>query len=39
MQADKFHEQLRSFQRLDEYYNRAVAEIRASLEGAGDEGS
>lgn len=39
MQVDKFHAQLRSSQRLDEYYNRAVAEIRASLEGAGDEGS
>ncbi len=33
-QTDKFREQLQSSQRLNEYYNQVVAEIRASLERA-----
>jgi hypothetical protein len=32
--TDKFQEQLESSQRLIEYYNEVVAEIRASLERA-----
>jgi len=32
--TDKFREQLHSSQRLNEYYNQVVAEIRASLERA-----
>jgi hypothetical protein len=36
---DKLRAQLRSSQRLDEYYNQAVAEIRASLDGTNDDGS
>ncbi len=35
--ADKFREQLHSSERLNEYYNQVVAEIRASLERAEDE--
>jgi hypothetical protein len=37
--TDKFRAQLQSSQRLNEYYNQVVAEIRASLERAEDEGS
>jgi hypothetical protein len=36
---DKFRAQLRSSQRLNEYYSHAVAEIRASLDGTHHEGS
>lgn len=32
--TDKFREQMHSSQRLNEYYNQVVAEIRASLERA-----
>lgn len=32
--SDKFREQLQSSERLNEYYNQVVAEIRASLERA-----
>jgi hypothetical protein len=39
MHVDKFRAQLRSSQRLNEYCNQAAAEIRASLDGTGDEGS
>jgi hypothetical protein len=35
--VDKFRAQLRSSQRLNEYYSQAVAEIRASLGGTRDE--
>jgi hypothetical protein len=35
--ADKLREQLYSSQRLNEYYNQVVAEIRASLERAEKE--
>jgi hypothetical protein len=34
---DKFRAQLRSSQRLNEYYSHAVAEIRASLDGTHHE--
>lgn len=37
--VDKFREQMESSQRLNEYYNQVVAEIRASLERAEAEGS
>ena len=33
---DKFEEQLRSSERLNEYYNQVVAELRASLEEIGE---
>jgi hypothetical protein len=35
--ADKLRAQLESSQRLNEYYNQVVAEIRASLERAESE--
>lgn len=35
--ADKFRAQLQSSERLTEYYNQVVAEIRASLERAEEE--
>jgi hypothetical protein len=35
--TDKFRAQLRSSQRLNEYYNQVVAEIRASLDRAEGE--
>jgi hypothetical protein len=40
-QPDRFQEQLRSSERLNEYYNQVVAELRASLEeiGEGDQAS
>jgi hypothetical protein len=37
MHADKLRAQLESSQRLNEYYNQVVAEIRASLERAESE--
>jgi hypothetical protein len=37
--SDKFRAQLQSSQRLNEYCNQAVAEIRASLDRTQDEGS
>jgi hypothetical protein len=30
--TDRFHEHLRTSERLNEYYNQVVAELRASLE-------
>jgi hypothetical protein len=36
---DKFDEQLRSSERLNEYYNQVVAELRASLEEIGEGSS
>jgi hypothetical protein len=36
--TDKFRAQFESSQRLNEYYNQVVAEIRASLEQVEDEG-
>jgi len=38
-QTEKFRAQLQSSQRLNEYCNQAVAEIRASLDRTQDEGS
>ncbi len=35
--TDRFREQMQSSQRLIEYYNQVVAEIRASLERAEEE--
>jgi hypothetical protein len=35
--TDKFRAQLQSSQRLNEYYNQVVAEIRASLDRAEGE--
>ena len=35
--ADRFRAQLQSSERLTEYYNQVVAEIRASLERAEEE--
>ncbi len=35
--SDRFREQLHSSERLNEYYNQVVAEIRASLERAENE--
>jgi hypothetical protein len=37
--TDKFRAQLQSSQRLNEYYNQVVAEIRASLERVENEGN
>jgi hypothetical protein len=37
--TDKFRAQFESSQRLNEYYNQVVAEIRASLEQVEDEGN
>ena len=37
MNADRFREQMQSSQRLIEYYNQVVAEIRASLDRAEQE--
>jgi len=34
---DKFRKQMQSSERLTEYYNQVVAEIRASLERAEEE--
>jgi hypothetical protein len=36
--TDKFHAQMQSSERLTEYYNQVVAEIRASLERIDAEG-
>jgi hypothetical protein len=38
MLTDKFRAQRYSSERLHEYYNQVVAEIRASLDGIQDEG-
>lgn len=35
--ADRFREQMQSSQRLIEYYNQVVAEIRATLDRAEEE--
>jgi hypothetical protein len=38
--VEKFQEQQEKIQRLDEYYNQTIAEIRASLDGSQEfEGS
>ena len=37
IQTDKFHAQMHSSQRLTEYYNQVVAEIRASLDWIPDK--